>query len=198
MTARIRVGRELVKPKAIHVYKDGQWQKKRVGYVYKNGQWIEFIKYLIKIYENGLEFIKLESFDTGNGEAGWYPIERRDDYLYSESYRVTSASPFYVRTSFPSWVTANPINLTEHKQIKIRWILSVIRQNPNPTAYLVVSTIKQAGYTENDAIVSTTVRDTIVETILDVGDLTGDFYIRTHVPSGDGLSSLKIYSIEVV
>lgn len=94
--AQIKVGRNLVKPKAIKVFRDGKWQQS-VGYIFKNEKWIPFIQYRKVLYENGVEHVPFDYYLSPGDRGGF---ERRPHSLYmhiqGESYAQRS---IYTHTS---------------------------------------------------------------------------------------------------
>lgn len=165
--AQIKVGRQQTKPKAINVFRGGQWLMKKIGYVFRSGVWKPFMQHILEIYNEGAEGVPLvEGYNVGISALtkNANNIELKAVARGFENGEV-------------SVVTDSMIDLTGYETVYLeasKQSLAHLR--------LIVSKDKMGSFSVFDAQTGVASGVVIEKGIfkIDVSDLTGDFYIRVH------------------
>lgn len=172
VNAQIRVGQDLVKPKSINVFRDGEWQQKRVGYVFKNGEWVPFIQYLLTLYKNGEEFTPfVEGYSNTSAQNRSFvkginaydlTVIRANNILHVESEIKVDVSDF------------KTLKMTCYNDGANRFNYAIIgASNTSKSSTLVAETSEYINSLGDEFAVS-----------LDISSLSGEFYIITGMKAG--------------
>lgn len=177
--AQIKVGTQLVAPKGLHVYKNGAWQRNKVGRVWHNGMWIDFITYLLLIYDNGNNIANLIKHGSGNTTFDSDRI-----YLKSLGSSMTSGGA----------LTSLPVDVTKYKKLKILWKPDYdsscrigLKSNPRTDAQLHYDI-----YTEIRGNIPS---EQPFASEVDISSLLGNYYIGTSVSNVSRHGELFVYKI---
>ena len=135
------------------------------------------------LYKEGDEYIS----QTGGWVQGYtnsanYSQSKESDHLFLKvsSSVLWDHTDLFGTEGVRTWVTDNPIDLTEFNQLKIYW-RNDGSSSDQQRSYFVVSTDKTAHYADNTKVFYISNRFTAwQENMIDVSDLSGNYYIRVH------------------
>lgn len=172
--AQIKVGTNLTKPKSINVFRNGQWLTKRIGKIFKGGVWVQFIHYLLKIYENGIEYLPVEK-----GYDSYAPVRSfTKQPSYIEIYIETGGS-----ANEMSAVTSNMVDISGYSKV----YFDFYQDTPYSSALeSSISVTKYKAQTRTSVTALATFRGGIHSGVLelDISQLQGLYYIATYFQVG--------------
>lgn len=185
MTAQIRVGADLVKPKAIHVFKNGKWQKERMGYVYKSGQWMPIIEYVNWLYKDGVEGIPLHAFFNGG---------KQDNNVIKESNRIVLERELSsLGSNGPGIITEQSLNVTEYNGLFIEASVEGSSLTRSQFRFGLTETMEENhifDVYENWRSMDDGMK---ISGKIDLTDLSGNFYIKAIAIAYNGNAAYRVY-----
>ena len=142
------------------------------------------------VYKEGMEAVEfVEGYSDNTGT-----LSKESDHLFLSTFSDVS-----IYAAIRTYVIDEPIDLTNVNEITVDWELSGYGTYNLYYAKLCVSTIKMGSLGDYDKSLEINGDNPRTEQVLDVSDLSGEYYLRLHssVSFNDSLSEVKVYNLKI-
>lgn len=168
--AQIKVNVALSNPKAIHAYRNGLWDKKKVGFIRHQGIWQPFIKYEQWLYDAGFQVVSFKGFPTSGGRVSFN----------ADNITMTAQNEDQNWGGQSQLQTVSPVNISEYTSLcfELTYTESFGYNPNNPVLKLGITKID--GNTGYESFHETRVFDGMRVIKVDITNASGDYYVAAY------------------